>query len=180
VEVNKLEKGYIHLYYGDGKGKTTTSMGLAIRAAGYGMKVLIYQFMKNNKTSERAILSTVSNITIIDGLEEEKFSFQMTEEEKQERRIFYTNRFLEITEKASNENYDLLIMDEIIYTLRANLLEEEIVLDFLKNKPANLEVVLTGNSPSDKLIELSDYASEIKKVKHPFEMGVPARFGIEK
>jgi cob(I)alamin adenosyltransferase len=71
-------------------------------------------------------------------------------------------------------------MDEIIYTLRANLLEEEIVLDFLKNKPANLEVVLTGNSPSDKLIELSDYASEIKKVKHPFEMGVPARFGIEK
>lgn len=74
--------GLVHIYCGDGKGKTTTGMGLCVRAAGYGYRVLIYQFMKNNRTSERKVLEKVENITIVDGLEEEKFSFQMTEEEK--------------------------------------------------------------------------------------------------
>jgi cob(I)alamin adenosyltransferase len=175
-----MQNGLIHIYYGDGKGKTTTAMGLAIRAAGHGMKVLIYQFMKNNTTSERNILNSVSNITIINGLEEEKFSFQMTEEEKKEHKQFYTDKFKEITGKAENEKYDMLIMDEIIYTMRADLLEEEIVLAFLKTKPEALEVVLTGNVPSDKLIEIADYVSEIRKIKHPYEQGVKARFGIEK
>ncbi len=178
--MNKLQKGFIHIYYGDGKGKTTTSMGLAVRAAGYGMKVLIYQFMKNNKTSERNILNTISNITIIDGLEEEKFSFQMTEEEKREHKQFYMAQFKEITNQAANEYFDMLIMDEIIYTIRAGLLEEEILLEFLKSKPESLEVVLTGNGPTDKLIEVADYVSEIKKIKHPFDQGLSARFGIEK
>ena len=78
----KKETGCIHVYYGDGKGKTTTGMGLILRAAGYGYRVLLYQFMKDNKTSERKILERVENITMLDGLEQEKFSFQMTEEEK--------------------------------------------------------------------------------------------------
>lgn len=175
-----MQNGLIHIYFGDGKGKTTTAMGLAIRAAGFGMKVLIYQFMKNNKTSERNILNSVSNITIIIGLEEEKFSFQMTEEEKREHKQFYTDKFKEITSKAENEKYDMLIIDEIIYTIRAGLLEEDIVLAFLEKKPETLEVVLTGNGPSDKLIEIADYVSEIRKIKHPYEQGVKARFGIEK
>ncbi|OYP03393.1 hypothetical protein CG709_10440 [Lachnotalea glycerini] len=98
-----MQKGLIHIYCGNGKGKTTAAMGLTIRAAGYGMKVLIYQFMKNNKTSERIILQTISNITIIDGLEQEKFSFQMTTEEKMLRKEFYTEKFLEITKKAVEE-----------------------------------------------------------------------------
>ena len=74
----KRETGYIHIYCGNGKGKTTTGMGLCTRAAGFGYRGLIYQFMKNNKTSERKILEQVPNITFIDGLEQEKFSFQMT------------------------------------------------------------------------------------------------------
>lgn len=175
-----MEKGFIHIYCGDGKGKTTCAMGLAVRAAGYGMKVLIYQFMKNNKTSERSILNTVSNITIIDGLDEEKFSFQMTDEEKREHKRFYTEKFSEITNKAVREPYDVLVMDEIVYTIRAGLLDEEMVLEFLKSKPESLEVVITGNTPSIKLIEVADYVSEIKKIKHPFDKGQEARFGIEK
>lgn len=87
-----METGLIHLYCGDGKGKTTTGMGLIVRAAGYGCKVLLYQFMKNNQTSERKILEKVENITIIDGLDKEKFSFQMTEEEKREHKKFYEIR----------------------------------------------------------------------------------------
>ena len=87
--MGKMTTGLVHIYCGNGKGKTTTGMGLCARAAGYGYKVLIYQFMKNNKTSERKILEAVENITWISGLDQEKFSFQMTEEEKAERRIFY-------------------------------------------------------------------------------------------
>lgn len=175
-----MQKGFIHIYFGDGKGKTTAAMGLSLRAAGYGMKVLIYQFMKDNKTSEREILNKVPNITIIDGLAQEKFSFQMTEQEKKERKDFYTNRFNEITKKATEESYDLLFMDEIIYTIRAGLLDESVVLKFLEKKPDKLEVVLTGNEPSPTLIEAADYVSKIKKIKHPYDNGHGARFGIEK
>ena len=89
----KRETGYIHIYCGNGKGKTTTGMGLCTRAAGFGYRVLIYQFMKNNKTSERKILEQVPNITFIDGLEQEKFSFQMTTEEKEQRRLYYEQQF---------------------------------------------------------------------------------------
>lgn len=175
-----METGLIHLYYGDGKGKTTTGMGLIVRAAGYGCKVLLYQFMKNNETSERKVLENVENITIIDGLDKEKFSFQMTEEEKREHKRFYEDRFRMVTEKAVSESYDVLFLDEAVYTISAGLLDEELVLEFLKSKPDRLEVILTGNTPSQRLIDQADYVSQIKKVKHPFDQGEPARMGIEK
>ena len=176
----KKETGCIHVYYGDGKGKTTTGMGLILRAAGYGYRVLLYQFMKDNKTSERKILERVENITMLDGLEQEKFSFQMTPEEKEERKRFYGEQFWKVTKLAVSEDYDVLFMDEIIYAISAGLLEEELVLDFLKTRPKKLEVLLTGNYPGEEILKLADYVSEIKKVKHPFDRGVRARRGIEK
>lgn len=174
------ETGRIHIYYGDGKGKTTTGMGLILRAAGYGYRVLLYQFMKNNKTSERKIMEQVDNITIIDGLDQEKFSFQMTPKEKEERRRFYGEQFQKVTAKAVKENYDVLFMDETIYAITAGLLDEALVLDFLKTKPEHLEVILTGNTPGPELIGLADYVSEIRKIRHPFDNGQKARMGIEK
>lgn len=176
----KKETGLIHLYFGDGKGKTTTGMGLTVRAVGYGYRVLLYQFMKDNRTSERKILEKIDNITIIDGLEQEKFSFRMTEEEKDGRRGFYAEQFKKVVKLADTEGYDVLFMDEIIYTIRAGLLDEDMVLEFLKNKPAELEVILTGNGPSERMIEAVDYASEVRKVKHPFDRGIKSRLGIEK
>ena len=172
--------GYVHVYCGDGKGKTTTAMGLCTRAAGYGYKVLIYQFMKNNKTSERNILQQVPNITFVNGLEQEKFSFQMTLSEKLERKTYYEKQFRKITAKAAEEDYDLLFFDELIYTIRAGLFDEKLLLDFLKKRPLQLEVILTGRDPSPALIEACDYVSEICKIKHPFDKGLPARKGIEK
>lgn len=174
------ETGYIHIYCGDGKGKTTTGMGLCTRAAGYGYRVLIYQFMKNNKTSERSILSQVPNITFVDGLEQEKFSFQMTPEEKADRKAYYEEQFSRITQKACDEQYDILFCDELIYTIRAGLFDENILLHYLNSKPKHLEVILTGQNPSEELIELADYVSEIRKIKHPFDKGLCARKGIEK
>ena len=172
--------GLVHIYCGDGKGKTTTGMGLCARAAGFGYKVLIYQFMKDNKTSERKTLEDQENITWLDGLEQEKFSFQMTEEEKRERREFYNSQLEMVTKKAVDEKYDVLFMDETIYTIKAGLLDEEKVLEFLDQKPEHLEVILTGQGPSKALMERADYVSEICMRKHPYQKGIPARKGIEK
>ena len=85
-----------------------------------------------------------------------------------------------MTEKACREDYDVLFLDEAIYTIGAGLLDEALVLDFLKNKPEHLEVILTGQNPGKALIEAADYVSEIKKIKHPFDHGTPARKGIER
>jgi ATP:corrinoid adenosyltransferase len=173
------ERGCIHIYCGNGKGKTTCAVGLCVRAAGFGRKVLIYQFMKNNATNERKALLQISNITIIDGLEQEKFSFQMTDTEKAERKSYYEEQFQMLTAKAIDEHFDVVFFDELVYTIDAQLFDEELLLDFLKNKPTHLEVILTGQNPSDKLIDAADYVSEICKAKHPFDKGLPSRKGIE-
>lgn len=176
----KRKTGLIHVYCGDGKGKTTTGMGLCARAAGYGYRVLIYQFMKDNSTSERKILQLSENVTLVPGLEQEKFSFRMSEEEKGERRRFYNERLLAVTGKAVREGYDLLFLDEALYTIRAGLLDEDLLVEFLMHKPEQLEVILTGQNPGKRILELADYVSEVRKVKHPFDRGIGAREGIER
>lgn len=172
-------RGFVHIYFGDGKGKTTAGMGLAVRAAGAGLRVLIYQFMKNNRTSEREILKTVPNITVVDGPEQVKFSFRMTPEEKTARRELYDSCFQTLTKQAADEDYDVLFLDEAIYAVRAGLLDEKLILEFLSDKPDRLEVILTGNTPGEELLAAADYVSEIRKRKHPYDQGVGARKGIE-
>lgn len=174
------QTGYIHIYCGNGKGKTTCAMGLCTRAAGFGYKILIYQFMKDNKTSERKVLESQDNVTFVDGLESEKFSFQMSPEEKAERKSYYESQFHKITALAESESYDILFMDELIYTIGAGLFDESILLEYLKNKPPRLEVILTGQNPSQALIDAADYVSDIQKVKHPYDQGLHARKGIER
>lgn len=174
----KKKTGLVHLYYGDGKGKTTTGMGLCARAAGFGYKVLIYQFMKDNKTCEREVLTLSENITLVAGLDKEKFSYALSEKERQERLDFYLSQFKKVTEMAE-EGCDVLFLDEIIYTIQVGLLQEEVLLEYLENKPEHLEIILTGNGPSENLIVAADYVSEIKKIKHPYDKGQPARKGIE-
>ena len=174
------QTGYIHIYCGDGKGKTTTGMGLCARAAGYGYRVLVYQFMKDNSTSERKLLEQSPNITFLDGLTSEKFSFQMTPQEKADRKRYYEEQFSLVTRKAALENFDVLFLDELIYTIRAGLFDENLLLTYLDQKPDHLEIILTGQDPGPALVEKADYVSEIRKIKHPFDRGLPARKGIEK
>ena len=173
-------QGCIHIYCGNGKGKTTCAVGLCVRAAGFGYKVLMYQFMKNNSTSERNVLEKIPNMTIVDGLPQEKFSFQMTDEEKAERKSYYESQFAMLTQKVIDEKYDVVFFDELVYTIAAGLFDEALLLDFLKNKPTSLEVILTGQNPSDKLVAAANYVSEICKRKHPFDEGLPPRKGIER
>ncbi len=170
-------KGLVHIYCGDGKGKTTTSVGLTIRAAGSGKKVLFYQFLKDNSSSERNILEKVPGITLVRGREMQKFTFQMNEQELDELRIYNNEMLDKLFEMA--KDYDMLVMDESVYAIKSNLLDEEKLITHLEEKPVGLEVVLAGRNPSQKLMDHADYVSEIQKVKHPFDHGVSSRVGIE-
>ena len=175
-----MEKGLIHIYCGDGKGKTTAAMGLAIRAAGREKKVFITQFLKSGKSGELVSLEKLKEyITFLPGRPVNKFVWNMNDEEKMEAKREHTARFKEIKDIIKNEDYDLLILDEIIATINNGFIELNEVIDFLKNKPETLEVVMTGRDPKEELIELANYVTEMQCIKHPFKEGIPSRIGIE-
>lgn len=175
----KNNLGCIHIYYGNGKGKTTCAMGLAVRAAGCGKKVLIIQFMKTGRSSEIRMLESLPGIEIMDAPRMTKFSFRMTDEERQEMLAADNAVLGEIREKVAGGEYDLLIMDECLGSCHKGFLDEQLLIDFLRNKPEHLEVVMTGRHPDDTLIEIADYVTEMHKVKHPYDEGIRARRGIE-
>ena len=172
-----MKKGLIHIYCGDGKGKTTASLGLTLRAAGFGMKVLYLQFFKDGTSSEFRLLEQTGQVTFL--RPEKKFGFYhtLTDQQKMEAREFYTAHFRRAASMAAD--YDLLVMDEMMSALSNHVVDEGEVLDFLRTRPEGLEVVMTGRNPSERLVEAADYVSEIRKVKHPFDRGVGARTGIE-
>ena len=136
--------------------------------------------MKDNSTSERKVLLLSPNVTFVPGQDKIKFSFLMTPEEKAEQKRYYEEQFQKVTEKAVQEEYDVLFLDELVYTIGSKLFDEQLLLDFLDHKPEKLEVILTGQGPSEALIERADYVSELKKIKHPFDKGLAARDGIER
>lgn len=174
-----LIQGRVHIYCGDGKGKTTAALGLAVRAAGRGKKVMIVRFLKNDDSGEVAVLTQIPNIQIKPCKKSYGFFYQMTESQKQEAGQYYRALFCEAWTEAAEEEYDLLILDEIMAVCRYGLVSEKEVTDCLDKRPAFLEVVMTGRDPSPRLLETADYVSEIQKRRHPYDKGIPARKGIE-
>ena len=172
-----MKKGLIHIYCGDGKGKTTASLGLSLRAAGAGMRVLYVQFFKDGSSSEFRLLEREGNVTFL--RPEKAFGFfrTLSEAQRREAREFYTGHFRAAAAMAAD--YDLLVLDEIMSACSTGVVPEEEVLAFLGSKPEGLEVVLTGRNPSEALCQTADYITEMRKVKHPFDQGIPARKGIE-
>ena len=169
--------GLTHLYFGDGKGKTTTAIGLAIRAAGSGMKVAIVQFMKGSKTSEIEMLKRLPNICVFRSDVDFGFFSTMSEDEK-ERITHVHNRLVdEAMEYIGQEG--MLVLDEVTHAINFELIDCKKIRDFIEGKPQFIELVMTGRNPKDYLIEVADYVSEIKKLKHPFDRGINARKGIE-
>lgn len=169
----------IHIYCGDGKGKTTAAVGLAVRCAGAGGTVLFYQFMKPETSSERIALQQVSGITVLSGYSIHKFSFQMQLAEKETAAKGYRKQLSTLLDIIKYSSYTMLVLDEIIACISAGFLTVEIVLDFLKKLPDTLEVVMTGRNPNADLLEQADYISEIQNRRHPFEKQITARKGIE-
>ena len=172
--------GLIHIYCGDGKGKTTAAVGLAVRCAGRGNTVLLVQFLKSRDSGELYSLAKLPDIEVMRGKESKKFTFQMNEEEKHVLLIEHNKMFEQVLAKIKNGGYSLLILDEVIGALNAKVFEMPKLIEFLRHKPENLEVVLTGRSPAPELVEIADYVSEMRKVKHPMDKGIMAREGIEK
>lgn len=169
--------GKIHIYYGDGKGKTTAAVGQVIRASGAGLNVLMFQFMKDNASSERNILEQISNITCLPGKDFAKLYNQLNREEKASLKRYNTKALDEIVKFCSP--FDVLFLDEILSAVKYGLLSEEKLLSFLQHKPRGLEIIMTGEIVSDRIIEVADYVTEMKKVKHPFDKGTSPRAGIE-
>ena len=170
--------GLVHLYCGDGKGKTTCVMGLTTRASGSGKKVLLHQFLKDNHSSERKIIDHLPGVTVIPSITLEKWTFAMSEEELDDlhrRNDEMMDRLFRLA-----KDYDMLVMDESLYAMDKNLLSEDKMIRHLEEKPEGLEVVLSGRNPSQRMIDHADYVSEICKRKHPFDRGISARKGIEK
>lgn len=175
-----MEQGLIHVYCGDGKGKTTASLGLAIRCAGRGFKVLIIQFLKNQDTGELHTLMKIPEITVLRGKKGYSFLIHMTDEQKKQCRIAHDENLQEGVNLCMSGQVDLLILDEVIAAYNYDMVARDLLLDFLRNKPAKLEVVLTGRDPAPELMELADYVSEVRKIKHPYDQGIKARIGIER
>ena len=171
------EKGLIHIYCGDGKGKTTAAVGLAVRAAGRGLRVLISRFLKTEDSGEVEVLRAIPGITVLPCERTFGFLFRMSPEQKREAARYFQGQFEKTAAMA--QDYDLLILDEIMASVNGGVVKEESVLQFLEEKPEGLEVVLTGRGPSQALLDRADYVTEMRKVKHPFDRGVAARRGVE-
>ena len=167
----------VHLYYGDGKGKTTAAVGLAVRAAGAGQNVLFVQFMKGGRTGEVEILRGLSHVTVLRCDREFPFYRQMTPEQKEEQTALH-NRMLEQIERAVKEGrYEMLVLDEVTYPYARRLFDRKMFRRIFERAKGGMEIVCTGRDPDAFFLEFADYATEMKCVRHPFARGVKAREG---
>lgn len=171
--------GLIHIYTGDGKGKTTSAIGLATRALGGGMKVCYVSFHKRPELfgytemdSLRTLGAKVINLA--------KGHPHLDSSIKRETMETEVNEgLLMLKELIKNEEFDLLILDEILISVRDHYIGEDLLIDFVRNKPQFLELVMTGRGATPALVDLADYVSYVEKVKHPFDRSIQSRKGIE-
>ena len=171
-----MEKGLIHIYTGDGKGKTTAAVGLCYRAALNGYKVGFTSFMKDFSSGECLCdnLFTIFKSTPFVG-----FLPQMSTCQIEKARKEANTHLKEIFNIALTECYDLIALDEVLVAAKCGIIDKELLTGLLKDKPDFLEVVMTGRDCPEELFECGDYISEIKAVRHPYEKGICARKGIE-
>lgn len=178
------EKGLIHIYEGEGKGKTTAAVGLAVRFAGAGGHVLFTQFLKKNTSGELAVFEKVEAIQLLLCEKNFGFTFRMTPEEKREAVVCYSAHLHRVLAAARQmaDQYPtgiLLVLDEVLAAYHQNMINRQELLDFLKEKPENLELVMTGRNPAPELLEFADYVTVMEKKKHPYDREIGARRGVE-
>ena len=166
-----LSKGYIHVYTGDGKGKTTAALGLALRCAGHSMNVFIGQFMKGIRYGE------LNSLELLPCIEVAQFGDEVCirREEVTDLHKAHARQGLEMIEQVMRQGkHSVIIMDEICVTLWFGILTLDEVLDVIKAKPAHIELILTGRRAPRELIEIADLVTEMKEVKHYYTKGVLA------
>jgi len=170
-------KGYVQVYTGNGKGKTTAALGLALRAVGAGLKVYIAQFVKGMKYSELDSLSRLSDSITIKQYGRDCFIFKDPDKED----IRVAREGLEEVKKIMDSGeYQMIILDEANIATYYNLFTVDELLDFIRAKPEDVEVIITGRMADPRIIEEADLVTEMKEIKHYYQKGVQARDGIEK
>ena len=169
----------LHIYYGNGKGKTTAAVGLTVRASGAGMKTAFFQFLKNGCSSEISVLKQIDNIEVFCCEKCRKFTFEMNEHELKDVILEHNTMLKKAADLISNESIQLLILDEFLDAYNKKLIDIDLADNLIDSLDDKVEVVMTGRVPSDKLIEAADYLTEMKAVKHPYSKGIQARKGIE-
>lgn len=171
----------IHLYTGEGKGKTTAAIGLAVRAAAYEKKVIFAQFMKGSDTGELHTLARLNNVQIMRSPRDFGFFHQMSDDDKRELAGIHDDILRQLLRAVETQDVGMIILDEITYPVNRNLLDRELLLELLRLAAdrETPELVLTGRDAADFLRDAADYITEMRCVRHPFEKGVGARQGVE-
>ncbi len=176
----RLERGLVHIYTGDGKGKTTAAIGQGTRSFGGGYRVLMVQFLKGDDTGE---LHSVEKLG--EGFQLKRFAALnnfykfLPEDEKQLANADAARGLAFIREAFKQNQYNVIIMDEIMATLSNSLVDLEDVIALVQSKPEDVELIMTGRNAPEELIALADYVTEMRLIKHPFQKGIYARKGIE-
>jgi len=182
--MDKTALGKTQIFYGNGKGKTTSAIGTAIRALGNGYKVHLIQFMKNgaNSLKKDQIPGEIKALSKFDNFSLKRFGlgeWYVKGKNDKEHKESVNEAFNHLNESLTKE-YNIVIADEILYAVQLGLLDESKVIDLIKNKPENKELILTGSHIAlPNIFTLADLVTEIKKVKHPYDKGIKARKGIE-
>ena len=171
--------GLVHIYCGDGKGKTTASVGAAVRAAGSGKKVVIKRFLKNDQSGEVEVLKKIPEITLLPCTRQFGFSWKMSPQEREEAKTYYNEELEKAWKMALDQDSDMHILDEAVGACSLGFINEERLLALISSKPEKLEVILTGRNPSKALLASADYVTEMVMRAHPYTRGIPARKGIE-
>lgn len=179
-----MKNGLIHLYSGDGKGKTTAAVGLVVRAYASGEKIIFAQFMKDGKSGEINVLKTFDDLEYMCAKDIPDGFYSRMDEEDQKKFAESQNELFQqlmkrVTDVSQCEKGAIVVMDEITYAYNWDLIDKKELLVFLQNKPDNLEVILTGRNPSPEIVDLVDYYTEMSSKKHPLSAGIQARKGIE-
>ncbi|MEG0774944.1 cob(I)yrinic acid a,c-diamide adenosyltransferase [Clostridium sp.] len=178
--MGKLKKGYIQVYTGNGKGKTTAAVGLATRAAGNEYRVIMVQFLKGGATGELESAKKLQPYFSIHRFEKPRgFFWTLNEEEKLELKDEIQEAYRFCLKQLEEKSCDILIMDEVMGALGNNLITEEQLLELMDKKPEDIELIMTGRNVPEKIMEKANLVTEMRDVKHYFSEGVPARKGIE-
>ena len=176
IEEANIDKGIIVLLTGNGKGKSSSAMGMICRALGYEMKVALVRFLKGEQqTGEDLFLESNSNV--ISAHMESGFTWNTQDQELDKKRANET--WNEAEKFLANPEIALVVLDEITYMINYNYLDEKLILKALKNRPVDQHVVITGRSASEGIIEASDTVSEVKDIKHAFRANIRAQKGID-
>jgi cob(I)alamin adenosyltransferase len=172
-------KGLIHIYTGTGKGKTTSAVGLAVRALGHGKKVCYTYFHKRPEIYGYAEINNIEKLgaKVLGFAKGHPHLDKSLDDAVIRREANEGISFLK--EMLAREVFDMLILDEILISVRDGYLDESELISFVRSKPEQLELVMTGRGATPALMELADYVSEIREIKHPYQSGIMSRKGIE-